>query len=132
MLIKENKILLTRRFNTGWQDGHYGLPAGHLEPNETLVQGAVRETLEETGVTVQPEDLEFVHTMHRLNKYIDIFFTASTWEGVPRITEPDLCDDVRWFPLDNLPENMIPSIRHVIGQYLNHVSFSEFDSREED
>lgn len=29
-------------------------PAGHLEPDETLVDAAVRETLEETGWTVRP------------------------------------------------------------------------------
>jgi 8-oxo-dGTP pyrophosphatase MutT (NUDIX family) len=28
-------------------------PAGHLEPNETLIEAAVRETLEETGWTVE-------------------------------------------------------------------------------
>lgn len=29
-------------------------PAGHLEPDESLIQAAVRETLEETGWQVQP------------------------------------------------------------------------------
>ena len=31
----------------------YNQPAGHLEANETLIEAAVRETLEETGWTVQ-------------------------------------------------------------------------------
>lgn len=31
----------------------YNQPAGHLDPNETLQQAALRETLEETGWTVQ-------------------------------------------------------------------------------
>jgi 8-oxo-dGTP pyrophosphatase MutT (NUDIX family) len=29
-------------------------PAGHLDPNETLTEAAVRETLEETGWDVEP------------------------------------------------------------------------------
>ena len=28
ILLKENKILMTRRFNTGWSDGMYSLPSG--------------------------------------------------------------------------------------------------------
>ena len=38
LLIKENKILLMKRKNTGYDDGMYELPGGHLESNEDLVQ----------------------------------------------------------------------------------------------
>ncbi|MFC3116617.1 NUDIX hydrolase [Cellvibrio fontiphilus] len=31
----------------------YNQPAGHLDPNETLQEAAIRETLEETGWTVE-------------------------------------------------------------------------------
>lgn len=31
----------------------YNQPAGHLDPNETLKEAAIRETLEETGWTVE-------------------------------------------------------------------------------
>nr|WP_324257572.1 NUDIX hydrolase [Cellvibrio fontiphilus] len=36
-------------------DGHkvYNQPAGHLDPNETLREAAIRETLEETGWTIE-------------------------------------------------------------------------------
>ena len=33
--------------------GHWGLPKGHVEDNETEVETALRETLEETGVKVR-------------------------------------------------------------------------------
>ena len=39
----------------------YNQPAGHLEDRERLVDAAVRETLEETGWTVQPTHLIGVH-----------------------------------------------------------------------
>ncbi len=39
----------------------YNQPAGHLEPNESLAEAAVRETLEETGWEVEVEHFLGVH-----------------------------------------------------------------------
>jgi len=130
LLIKDNNIMLARRFKTGWQDGNYGLPAGHLEANETVIQAVIRETQEEVGINVKPENIKHVHTMHRLNRYIDLFFVSTNWQGEPQNKELDKCDDVRWFSLDLLPENIVPSVRHAIQQYQNRISFSEFSLEE--
>ena len=64
-MIKSNKILLLKRINTGWKDGEYGVPAGHLEKNETVLQAAVREAREETTMEIDEKDLKFIHIMHR-------------------------------------------------------------------
>ncbi len=63
--IKENKILLLRRANTGYEDGNYGLVAGHADGEETLKTTAVREAKEESGVEIDPKNLELKHVMHR-------------------------------------------------------------------
>ena len=39
----------------------YNQPAGHLDPDESLVQAAARETVEETGWTVRPTHLVGIH-----------------------------------------------------------------------
>jgi 8-oxo-dGTP pyrophosphatase MutT (NUDIX family) len=66
VLVRENKILLSRRYNTGFMDGMYGFPAGHLKDDEeTLSQAMVREAREEIGAETASEDLELVHVMHR-------------------------------------------------------------------
>lgn len=39
-------------------------PAGHLDPGESIVQGAVRETLEETAYTFVPEYLLGIYQWH--------------------------------------------------------------------
>ena len=84
MLIKEGTILLSRPFNTGWQDGKYTLPSGHLEPNETIIEALLRETKEETGIILTEEDVKFAHTMHRKSTYIDFYFVAKNWVGEPK------------------------------------------------
>ncbi len=129
ILIKENKILLSRRFNTGWQDGNYGIPSGHLESNETVVEALLRETAEEIGVKLNQKDIKFVHTMHR-KTYIDLYFQAKSWTGEPQNMESDKCDDLQWFPLEGLPENMVPSVKFALQNYKNGILFSDFEDKE--
>lgn len=122
------KILLLRRCNTGYEDGKYSLPAGHVEENESLTQGGSREFFEETGVRIKPNDLRLVHVMHRREKDIrmDFFFTADIGDQQPVNKEPEKCDDLRWFPLTKLPANTIPYIRQAISCYRKKILYSEF------
>lgn len=134
MLIKDNKILLSRRHNTGYRDGEYSFPAGHLDGNETFKQGIVREAKEEIGVILDAADLELVHTMDRRipnDERADFFFTARKWQGEPKIMEPEKCDDLSWFDLNNLPENIIPYIKQAIDSFLNNIIYSERDGYED-
>lgn len=130
-LIKDGKILLSRRYNTGYEDGNYSVIAGHLDGQETATQTMVREAMEETGIIVEPNDLKVVHAMHRKKKgeseeRVDFFFTAEKWQGEPNIKEPHKCDDLQWFSLSELPENIIPYVRAGLENYLNNNPFSEF------
>lgn len=125
-LIKGDEIFLTRRFQTGWQDGNYTVPSGHLDPNETIIEAAIRETKEEAGIILDSANMQLVHTMHRMNIYIDFFFVCKNWQGEPSNTEPEKCDDAKWFLLAQLPNNMVPSVRHAIEQYQKGITFSEF------
>lgn len=133
-LIKGSQIFLLRRANTGWGDGQYSVPQGHIEEGESASVCAIREAKEEAGVTIASQDLTFVHMMHRHSiqskpphrVYADFFFVARKWQGEPRLAEPAKCDHADWFPLDALPDNTIPYIRQAITYYRNNVPFSEF------
>lgn len=114
ILIKDGRILLLKRANTGYQDGKYSLIAGHLEGGETTKQGIIREAAEEAGIILKPEDLEVVHVMHRYRpdrEYFDIYLRAKKWSGEPKNNEPEKCAGLAWFEPEALPENIIPEVK---------------------
>lgn len=130
-LIKDNRILLLRRYNTGYEDGNYSVPAGHLDGNETVRLATVREAKEEASITIDAEDLNVVHVMHRNSKdtggeRVDFFLVCTKWEGTVAIGEPNKCDELSWFPLENIPDNTIPYIRASIDDYRRSIFYSEF------
>lgn len=128
LFLKDNKILLSRRCNTGYEDGNYGLVAGHLDEHESLTYAAIREAKEECGIDIDSNDLEVKTVMHRRqnDERVDFFFEVKKWIGEPINTEPNKCDDLSWFPLDNLPSNTIPYIRRAIECYQKGIIYSEF------
>ena len=49
---------------------------------------------------------------------LGLFFEARSWTGDPVNREPDKCGELRWFPLDALPEAlMVPYIRDAVASY---------------
>jgi 8-oxo-dGTP diphosphatase len=131
ILIHDGKILLSRRFQTGYEDGKYSLPAGHIEDNETLMDGTCREIREEIGVELKASDLRLVHVMHRkhLDIRMDFFFVTDKKGFKPINREPYKCDDLAWFSLIKLPANTIPYIRTAIENYCKKIYYSEFGWR---
>lgn len=133
LLIKNEKVLFLRRYNTGWRDGWYTLPAGHVDLNEEIAVSMSREATEECGIKVKEEDLDFIHVMHiYTNKdYIAFFFKAEKWEGDPHIVEPEKSDEVGWFPLNDLPEKTLPFIKEMLIDYQKGKYFSEKTYRDD-
>lgn len=119
ILRKGEKVLLMRRQGSGYYDGWYSVPAGHVEEGELPVEALIREAKEEIGITVAKENLSQVYTMYRTKHdetgdRADYFFEAIEWQGNPFIHEPNKCDDIRWFSLDALPEKMMHHVRAAI------------------
>ena len=120
----ESELLMMRRMNTGYQDDNYGLPAGHIENGELPLAATVRESLEEIGLILRPEDIKMVHVMHTQTR-VHFFFTILNWQGEPQNSEPNKCDRVDWFKLNKLPSNIVPYVRDAITCILAGEHYSE-------
>ena len=105
--LEDDAVLLIRRQNTGFADGHWYLPSGHIDEKEGPLLSASRECAEEVGVTVQTEDLKLFHVSHTPyrgeSEAFGFFYKTTVWQGTPQNLEPEKCAEIGWFPLSNLP-----------------------------
>jgi 8-oxo-dGTP pyrophosphatase MutT (NUDIX family) len=128
LFFRADQVLLLRRFNTGYADGQYSVPAGHLDGGETVLAAAAREAKEEVGVEIEPGDMTFSTVMHRIEEVerVDFFVQVHQWRGEPFNAEPDKCDELCWGDVQRLPVNMVPYVRQALANHLAGIPFDEF------
>jgi ADP-ribose pyrophosphatase YjhB (NUDIX family) len=63
-LQRAQEVFLLKRFNTGFKDNLWSLPAGRVNKGESLAQAATREVKEETGVSINLKNLSKPLIMH--------------------------------------------------------------------
>jgi 8-oxo-dGTP pyrophosphatase MutT (NUDIX family) len=118
------QVLLHLRIGTGYYDDHWTLVAGHTEPEESVLQTAAREAVEEVGVFIEIEDLQPLTTVHRtrrgggsIEQRADFFFAARRWGGEPSVGEPAKNGGLCWASLDDLPEPLVPVEAEVLTRF---------------
>lgn len=119
ILRRGNTVAFLLRSNTSWMDGHYSLPSGKVEKNETFSNAAIREVKEEAGIDVEPQDIKPVLTVQRKgtdSEWVDVYFEVKKWSGEPFNAEPNVHGELAWLDLDNLPDNVIPSVVSALEQ----------------
>lgn len=128
VLIRDGKILLAKRKNTGYGDEMYSMVAGHVEDGETIWDALARESKEEADMTVERSSMRMAHIIHRQDtdrEYVD-FFVQSDAAGEPRNMEPEKCYELKWFDLKDLPESTLPYVKIAIEGIMNGEFYSEY------
>lgn len=97
---RDGAILLTKR-NHEPKMGCWSFPSGYVDAYENVVEGAARETLEETGITVRVGALLGAY-QETGSRVIYLAFAAEAGPGEPIIG--DECQDVHFFPAADLPD----------------------------
>jgi 8-oxo-dGTP diphosphatase len=121
LLARNGRILLRERANTGYGDGAYEPPSGQLADRETIVETAIR-VASAAGIVIGAENVSLAHVMHDVSGggRIAFFLSVSGWTGQP--TSPD----VRWFPVGDLPTNMLDRARVALRNYAEGMRFSTY------
>lgn len=129
IFIQNDQILFVKRANSGYFDGYYSLPAGHVEEHEKPIEALVREMNEELGVVVRVDDVSLAVTSYRVQPdqkdRIDFFFLISAFEGEITNREPHKIADLQWASLSEIPEQTIPYIRDILQSIVRGESFIE-------
>ena len=129
ILREENKILLSLRQNTKFEDGKWSLVAGHVEENESATNAMVREAEEEANIKILPENIKVVYMMDRITscrQNIDIFFECFKYSGELLNNEPNKCGGFSFFDINNFPSNTVDYIKQAILDIENKKIYREF------
>lgn len=128
VLRRGSEVLFGQRQNTGFEDGAWHLPSGHLEADESVIDALIREAEEEIGVIIKSEDVHFAHIMHNSSSggRMAFFFIVRAWKGDPENREPEKCTELHWFSADELPDHMIDYCREAMEHIAHSRSFSVY------
>ena len=104
------------------EEGTWTMPGGNIEYGETFEEAGAREAYEETGIIINPNDLEVICVQVDKNEhahYISVGMIAKLFEGTPKVMEQDIVD-WKWFDLDNLPKNIFSASKKTIDCFLQN------------
>lgn len=122
-------VLLVRRLNQHFGKGQYSMVGGKVEQGETARQAIKREVFEEAGLAIPESNFELLHTFHRKGTegpIIVLCFGADVSKmASPVNKEPDKHDDMRFFPVTQLPEHILPAHKQAIERMIKEIRYSE-------
>jgi ADP-ribose pyrophosphatase YjhB (NUDIX family) len=128
LLYVGDTVLLLHRHNTDFGNGLFGLPGGKVEQGETARQAISREIEEELGLHIPASTFELVHTFHRKGtetEFVALCFKADITGLHPVNNEPEKHDDMAFFNISKLPENIIPAHAQAIKAIAQNINYSE-------
>jgi len=99
-------------------DGTWSSPGGHLEFGESVEECAIRETFEETGITI--EQITFRGITNDIfgreeKHYITIWMEGRYVSGEPVVNSEREASEVGWFPWHALPQPLFLPMENLLN-----------------
>ena len=120
-ILNENNELLLQQRNKAPEKGYWSIPGGKVELFEKIEDAVKREIKEETDV-----DIEVIKLLGICDHIVDneqVHWVSPSYlckivAGNPRIIEPQKHSDMKWFSLDELPENLTITTHKAVIDYI--------------
>jgi ADP-ribose pyrophosphatase YjhB (NUDIX family) len=77
----------------------------------------IRETKEEANIDIKEKDVKFISVINRKTweiEYIDFFYILENYDWKYKNTEPEKCEHLKFFNLNNLPENTVGHVKYIL------------------
>ncbi len=101
VITKDDKYLLVQEAQEKCF-GKWNIPAGHLDPNETIFEGATREIYEETGCKVNLTGiLQIANKVLTKDTWISIIFATELIQENLHFDKSEILD-VKWFTYEEI------------------------------
>ncbi len=127
MILKDGKVLLGKRHDDPEKadsalhgEGTWTMPGGKMHFGESFESACTRETLEETGIIVNEEDLKLISLTNDAiadAHFVTVGFLCEKFEGEAKVMEPDEITEWKWYGLNNLPAKIYPPSQKVLNHY---------------
>ena len=106
---KDNKILMVQE-NKESKKGKWNMPAGKLDNNESIIDAAIRETKEETGIDINIKGLiAILENVSSIGQLVVFYFMGEYKSGEIEFDNEEIAD-VKWMTekeIKNLDKNTI-------------------------
>jgi len=130
LLIQNGNFLLMRK-STGVLAGRHTFVSGHTEQGESVIEAIIREAKEEVDITLNHEDLKISVVVQRVNApykgavadIVDFFIFADKFSGEIKNNEPDKCDEIAFYPLNELPSTIVGFVEVALKAYQSGEKF---------
>ncbi|MDO8489925.1 MAG: NUDIX domain-containing protein [bacterium] len=116
---KGEMLLMKRSSKSKNEAGMWSKPGGTVDYGEMVEAAAIREVKEELGVDVEVKFLAYYDHLLPEEKqhWVTFEFIGKIVSGEPKNMEPEKCDEIAWFSLDNLPDNLAQTVRERVEFY---------------
>lgn len=117
IIVDDGRVLLVRRKvkegQLSWQ-----FPAGEVEPGESDVDAAVRETIEEVGLIVRPVE-RLGERIHPTTGRTMVYVACLLADGTARVVDDEELAEVEWCDRATLTDHVPYPLYGPVQEYLD-------------